>query len=66
MGKDKACRVCRYIMNEEDGKVCPICGSTQFTTFWMGYTIIMDPENSEIAKKMGINRKGKFALRISR
>ena len=37
-----------------------------FTTFWRGYVVIMNPEESEIGKKMGITAKGKYALRLSR
>jgi DNA-directed RNA polymerase subunit E" len=64
MNKEKACRECRFLI--EEGDKCPNCGSTNFTTFWRGYIIIIDSENSEIAKKMGIERNGKFALRLSR
>ena len=64
MGKEKACRTCRLVV--EDLKKCPNCESTSFTTFWRGYVVIMDPENSEIANKMGITSKGKYALQLSR
>ena len=50
----------------ESGDKCPVCGSTAFTTFWRGYVIIIDPEKSDIAKKMGITSRGKYALRLSR
>jgi len=49
-----------------EGTECPNCSGTAFTTFWRGYVVILDPEKSEIAKKMGISKKGKFALRLSR
>jgi len=62
--KKKACRNCKYLI--EEGKECPNCGSTSFTTFWQGSTIIINPEQSEIAKKMGIKKKGEYALRLSR
>jgi len=62
--KEKACRNCRKIVEEE--KVCPVCGNTTFTTFWRGYVVIVNPEQSEIAKRMGINTIGKYALRLSR
>lgn len=65
MKQAKACRSCRYVL-EECGDVCPVCGSTSFTTFWRGYTVILNPETSEIAQKMGITKKGKYALRLSR
>lgn len=56
--------MCKRII--EEGKECPICGGTSFTTFWKGYVIIIDSENSEIAKKMGITSTGKHALRLGR
>ncbi len=64
MSKGKACRECRKIV--EEGDKCPVCGGTAFTTFWRGYVVILNAEKSEIAKKMGINTKGKHALRLSR
>jgi DNA-directed RNA polymerase subunit E" len=64
MGKEKACRTCRLVL--EEGKECPSCKGTTFTTFWRGYVVIIDPEKSEIAKKMGITSNGKYALRLSR
>jgi len=50
----------------EEEEKCPNCGESNFTTFWRGYVVIVDPENSEIAKKLGTTRPGKFALRLSR
>ncbi|MCD6478773.1 MAG: DNA-directed RNA polymerase, subunit E'' [Candidatus Diapherotrites archaeon] len=64
MQKEKACRNCRRVI--EKGSECPSCGSTSFTTFWRGYVLVIDPEKSEIAKRMQINSAGKYALRISR
>ena len=64
MTVQKACRQCRKVI--EEGDKCPICGGTTFTTFWRGYVLIIDAENSEIAKKMGISTIGKHALRLSR
>lgn len=46
-------------------KECPVCQGTKFTTFWQGYTIILDTEKSEVAKILNIGTKGKFALRIN-
>ena len=64
MGKERACRSCRRVVVEE--KDCPNCGSSTFTTFWRGYVVIVNPEKSEIAKKMGITASGKYALQLSR
>lgn len=62
--KGKACRQCRKVI--EEGDKCPVCGSTSFTTFWRGYVVIVNPEQSAIAVKMGITTIGKHALRLSR
>ncbi len=64
MVKEKACRNCRMVV--EEANQCPNCQGTNFTTFWRGYVVILDPDKSEIAKKMGTTRPGKFALRLSR
>jgi len=58
---DKACRNCHMIT---DGNVCPECKSTDLSDDFSGVVIILDPENSEIAKLMNINKKGRYAVRI--
>lgn len=62
--KEKACRMCKKLF--EEGKNCPACNSTDTTTFWSGYVVFINSQKSEIAQKMGIEGKGKYALRISR
>ncbi|MDI6859971.1 MAG: transcription elongation factor subunit Spt4 [Methanocellales archaeon] len=56
-------RVCRECHRVVEGSVC-ICGSTSTSTDWAGYVIIIDPERSETAKKMNVNRAGKYALKV--
>ena len=58
---DKACKNCRFISN---GPVCPNCKSTNLSDDWSGLVVIMDPANSEVAKKMGISEPGRYALRV--
>lgn len=64
MVKEKACRTCRKVI--EEGDECPVCHGTAFTTFWKGYAVVIDPDKSDIAKKMGINTPGKYALKLGR
>lgn len=59
----KACRRCGALV-PLDAKVCPVCGSTEFTDNWEGMIIITDPEQSEIAKALKIDKPGMFAIRI--
>jgi DNA-directed RNA polymerase subunit E" len=58
---DKACKNCRFISN---GPVCPNCKSTNLSDDWSGLVVIMDPPNSEVAKRMGITAPGRYALRV--
>lgn len=60
---EKACKNCRVIIAQ--GEVCPMCGSSQLTTKWSGYIVIMNAEKSELAKKMGITANGTYALSIN-
>jgi DNA-directed RNA polymerase subunit E" len=56
----RACKNCSYISEEE---VCPLCGG-QTSKEFQGYLVIIDYRKSAIAKQMGINVNGKFALRV--
>ena len=41
------------------------CPTAQVTTDWQGYVIIMNPERSEIAKRLNVDRPGKYALKVN-
>ncbi len=56
----KACKSCSLITEEDDCKACGGATSRE----WQGYVVIMDHTRSEIARKMGIQSNGKFALRV--
>jgi len=60
---EKACKQCRRIV---EGEICPVCKDSQLTATWKGLIIIVDPENSEIAKKLNIKIPGKYALRLGK
>jgi DNA-directed RNA polymerase subunit E" len=44
--------------------VCPKCKSTVLSDDFSGIVIMFDPENSAIAKAMGIKDKGRYALKV--
>ncbi|KUO40938.1 MAG: DNA-directed RNA polymerase subunit E'' [Candidatus Hadarchaeum yellowstonense] len=56
-----ACRNCNYI---SDSSTCPNCGSASLSEDWAGYVIVLDVEESEIAKKLNITKPGKYALKV--
>ena len=55
-----ACKNCHFLTEE---KVCPHC-AIPTSKRWMGYVIIRNPSSSQIAKKMNIERSGKYALKV--
>jgi DNA-directed RNA polymerase subunit E" len=59
--KKKACKTCKMFV---EGDVCPSCKGNQFSTNWQGRLFILDPERSEIGKKIGITVKGEYAIKV--
>lgn len=53
------CRNCRRFTTERE---CPVCKSKDLSASWKGLVIINDPNGSEIAKSLGIEAPGKYAL----
>lgn len=60
MAKQKACKICSKIF---EGEKCPKCGSKEFTDNFKGRVVVLNPETSEIAKKLNIKEKGNFAIK---
>lgn len=61
MATEKACRNCRRLVV---GDACAACGSTDLTRSWEGYIMVENPEGSEVAKAIGANTSGKYALKL--
>ncbi|MBW2992970.1 DNA-directed RNA polymerase subunit E'' [Candidatus Woesearchaeota archaeon] len=59
--KKKACKKCKIFVT---GNECPICHGNKFSTNWQGRIYILDPEKSDIAKKMEITIKGEYAIKV--
>jgi DNA-directed RNA polymerase subunit E" len=57
--KEKVCRNCRLFVKED---ACPICRESNFSRSWKGLVMINDPNQSEIAKTLGITAKGKYCF----
>ncbi len=58
---ENVCKECHRIVT---GQVCQACNSTALTSDWSGYVVIIDPQKSEIAKKLGVSLPGKYALKV--
>ena len=61
MVKQKACKICRAIFS---GAKCPKCGSEEGRDTFKGKIIVLNSEQSEIAKKLNIKEKGEYAIRV--
>jgi DNA-directed RNA polymerase subunit E" len=57
----KACKVCSHLTEE---KKCIICGSDELSSRWKGEVMIVNPEKSETAKRLGITKAGRYALSV--
>lgn len=60
MGKKIAHKHTRLIVDASDVKET----SDDYTPSWKGRIIIMNPEKSVIAKKMAIDQKGEYAIKV--
>lgn len=61
MAKARACKLCKTIY--EGREKCPKCDSKEYTETIKGRMILIDPEKSEIAPKIGLKEKGEFAIK---
>ena len=59
--REKACTNCHFITREN---VCAKCKSTNLSEDYSGIVVMVDPENSSIAKTMKIKEKGRYALKV--
>ncbi|WP_067047628.1 MULTISPECIES: transcription elongation factor subunit Spt4 [Methanofollis] len=62
--KKKMVKVCRDCHKVVEGESCVTCGSTNLTEDWAGYLIIINPEGSEIARRMNLEMPGRYALKV--
>ncbi len=58
---ETVCKECHRIVK---GPVCQACNSTTLTSDWSGYVVIIDPEKSRIAKRLGVKLAGAYALKV--
>lgn len=61
MVKERACRHCHHITTEDR---CPVCGSRDLSEEWFDLVILIEPEKSRIAQKLGAKVPGKYAIRV--
>lgn len=61
MVKEKACKNCKRIY---EGDKCPVCDKKDTSDSFKGKVEIINPEESEVAKELKINKKGLYAIKL--
>jgi DNA-directed RNA polymerase subunit E" len=59
-----ACGDCHMILADKVDQ-CPHHPSARVSTDWNGFVIIMQPERSEIAKRLNVTVPGQYALKVN-
>ena len=59
----KACRICHLIV-EKTANMCPNCKTQDLSSEYTGEVFILNPGDSDVAKRMKISKKGHYALRV--
>ncbi|WP_332448521.1 transcription elongation factor subunit Spt4 [Methanoculleus sp.] len=62
--RKKMVKVCRECHRVVEGEACVVCSTSNLSEDWAGYVVIIDPEHSDIAKKMNITMAGRYALKV--
>jgi len=57
----KVCKKCKIFV---EGTECPICKGSDFVTNWKGRYYIIDASKSAIAKKIGVQTNGEYAIKV--
>ena len=57
----KVCKKCKLFVT---GNECPLCKGNDFTENWKGRIFIVNPNKSEIAKRMEIKEPGQYASKV--
>lgn len=59
--KKKVCKKCKLFF---EGELCPICKKNNSSNSWNGRMYFVDPARSTIAKKVNIDLKGEYAIKV--
>ncbi|HLC32424.1 MAG TPA: transcription elongation factor subunit Spt4 [Candidatus Nanoarchaeia archaeon] len=62
MTKKHACKRCKFLY---DGEECPNCKGAQPVVNWKGRISILDNKNSDIAKRIGAETEGEYAIKVT-
>ncbi len=50
---------------KNDPPQCMQCPGAPVTTDWQGFVVILDPDRSEVAKRLNVSDPGNYALKVN-
>ncbi|MDT7891213.1 MAG: transcription elongation factor subunit Spt4 [Thermoproteota archaeon] len=59
----KACISCKMLVDKKE-KICPNCGSKDFSDEWSGMIIIFNVKESQLASILNIKKEGMYAIKV--
>lgn len=59
-----ACGECHRIL-DDDKDQCPHHPASKVSTDYQGYVLVLNPNRSEIAKRLNISEPGRYALKVN-
>jgi len=57
----KVCKDCKVFY---DDKECPMCKSNKVASGWQGRIFVLDASKSAVAKNIGIEKDGEYAIKV--
>lgn len=65
---EMACNNCKevFVISKTKKPICPNCKTSRLSENWGGLIIVIDAENSEIGRKMGVKKEGMYAIKVGR
>jgi len=58
---EQACKTCRLLTTSN---ICPNCKKSGLSSDWAGELIVIEPEGSVLAFRIGAKKQGRYALRV--
>ncbi len=59
----KACLNCKMLSDKKE-KICPNCGSKNFSDEWSGMVVILNVNKSQLAALLNIKKEGIYAVKV--
>lgn len=65
---EMACNNCKEVFEIQKTRkpICPNCKTLTLSENWSGLLIVIDAEDSEIGRRVGVKKGGAYAIKVGR